>query len=480
MQPEDIPQFNDDDDTLDSLPLDELLRELAARQGKPKLSTSIDDEPDTSEIDATEEAVEHILAELASETRRAKPLRSPTPLAQPTPPAAQPEQVLKPLSVLLDAQLVAEEQLSSEPQEGLRPEPLPAQPVRAASSNQTLYILAGVFAFILIVIGLAVAIALGTRGLPPMLANLGQPAPAPTEPEATPLPTETISPTAVLPAEKPEDTEPTFSPAQAAPAPGDQVEQNNSLMAYIPASTFEMGNDTVTAESPAHRVSLDAFYIDVFEVTNAKWAECVDAGVCNLPGSTQGYDNQPYYSDADFADYPVAYVSWDAAQEFCAWRGTRLPTEAEWELAARFDPEDQSVSQYPWGSRPQRGNLNYCDSSCLLEDRTLRDPDFDDGYPQMSPVGAFERDVTALGIQDMGGNMVEWVSDWFSADYYASSPDENPTGPEEGTARTVRGGGWSLPVEFARSTRRAGFGPDTQAAGIGFRCAVGAADIETP
>lgn len=493
MDPDNIPQFNDDDSTQEipgedipeeDLPLEELLKRLAnkrsAEQIKESLGSAIENEPDTSEIDASNEAIESVLADIASETKATPAVRPPTPAAQPTPAAPKAEQFPKSLSALLDAQLAAEEQLTSDPQEGLREEDTVRAEVKQETNNgNPALIIVGVLGLLLLIGGLAALAAFLVGGL---FGPNEQPsvAEATGVVEATALPTETTTSDVVTPSEKPEDSEPTLVPTQppsGQPLPGDKVDQNGALMVYVPTSTFDMGSEQTPAERPIHTISLNAYFIDVFEVTNRQWATCVEEGICDLPGSTLGYDDQPYYGVPAFDNYPVAYVNWEAAQEFCAWRGTRLPTEAEWELAARYDPEDESLSNYPWGDRPQRGNLNFCDASCLLEEQSLRDQEFDDGYPQMAPVGQFERDVSALGVLDMGGNMVEWVNDWFSADYYAQSPAENPTGPAEGTARTVRGGGWSLPVEFARTTRRAGFGPDTQAAGIGFRCAVGAGSL---
>jgi len=283
------------------------------------------------------------------------------------------------------------------------------------------------------------------------------------------------SPTPVLPAEQVEPTE-EEAPTEEVTEDG-VIEQGGASMVYIPGGNFIMGNDDNAGESPAHAVTLDPYYIDQYEVTNALWAECVADGACVSPASRRDYADNPYYGEPEFDDYPVLYVNWGQAQAYCEWRGSSLPTEAQWEMAARYNAEDDALVTYPWGDDAIRENLNYCDSSCLLEDRTLRDQNYDDGYPQMSPVGAFEDDLSPNGLYDMGGNMAEWVADWFSGDYYAGSPDENPIGPEIGSARVVRGGAWSLPLNFAYSTRRAGFAPETQAASIGFRCAVSADEV---
>lgn len=256
----------------------------------------------------------------------------------------------------------------------------------------------------------------------------------------------------------------------------DHIAQNGVSMVYVPGGTFAMGSTEVPSEGPVHDVTLSPYYIDQYEVTNASWAACVADGPCNPPGETGAFDGSPYYGVTAFQDYPVVYISWDSAGAYCSWRGARLPTEAEWEMAARWDPDTKQVTTYPWGDDWDESRLNYCDSSCLIPD--FKDTTYDDDWPQMAKVGSFESGVSPLGVYDMAGNVAEWVADWYSRSYYEDSPATNPTGPASGTVRVVRSGGWSLDSFWNRSTARNNFTPDSEVASIGFRCAVSADQIE--
>jgi formylglycine-generating enzyme required for sulfatase activity len=237
-----------------------------------------------------------------------------------------------------------------------------------------------------------------------------------------------------------------------------------------------MGSNDRPNEAPIHAVTLSPYYIDQYEVTNASYALCVASGGCQPPGDTDAFDGTPYYGVEASNGYPAIYVSWYNADAYCRWRGARLPTEAEWEMAARWNPASGVVTMYPWGEW-DKTRLNYCDSSCLLPDSAFIDPTYDDGWPQMAPAGSFPAGISPVGAYDMAGNVAEWVADWYSATYYSVSPAENPTGPASGTARVVRGGGWSLDAIWARSTSRSHFGALSQVAGIGFRCAVSASAV---
>lgn len=256
-----------------------------------------------------------------------------------------------------------------------------------------------------------------------------------------------------------------------------RVIQGGVLMVSVLGGTFSMGSNERGNEQPIHNVTLDAYYIDLNEVTNGAWAICVEDGICNPPADTNAYDGTPYYGVSKFDDYPVIYVSWFDADTYCQWRGARLPTEAEWEMAARWNPETGSERMYPWGDEWNKARLNYCDSSCLLTDAPFRDLDFDDGWPHTSPVGTFSEGASAVGALDMAGNVAEWVSDWYSGDYYKVSPSKNPTGPVRGAGRGVRGGGWTLDALWNRSTARSFFSPEYQVAGVGFRCAIDADQV---
>ncbi len=225
--------------------------------------------------------------------------------------------------------------------------------------------------------------------------------------------------------------------------------QDGMVMVYVPAGPFKMGStDGEEDERPIHTVTLDAFWIDQTEVTNAMYALCVQAGACNAPVDTT------YYGDGAYANHPVVYVDWYQASNYCAWVGGRLPTEAEWEKAARGGLEGK---RYPWGDElptcqaGARNGAQYrgCDGLTVA-------------------VGTFQ--PNGYGLYDMAGNVWEWVSDWYDPDYYRNSPASNPTGPISGGGRVLRGGSWFDYVKDIRSAVRHGAIPDYSNDFAGFRC----------
>ncbi len=225
-------------------------------------------------------------------------------------------------------------------------------------------------------------------------------------------------------------------------------------MVFVPAGPFEMGNNFgPDDEKPAHTVTLDAFWIDRTEVTNAIYARRVQADICQSPSEKSSSTRNSYYGNSRYADYPVVNVSWNDAKRYCAWAGRRLPTEAEWEKAARGT--DGRV--YPWGdSAPSSERLNF---SVNLGDTT--------------PVGLYPEGASPYGALDMAGNVLEWVADWYAADYYWNSPDQNPEGPESSDIRVLRGGAWGFVEDTDRTTARFMY----EQSGIsinrfGFRCAL--------
>jgi serine/threonine-protein kinase len=227
-------------------------------------------------------------------------------------------------------------------------------------------------------------------------------------------------------------------------------------MIYVPPGDFLMGaadSDTEAGadEKPQHLVYLDAFWIDLTEVTNSMYARCVEAGACSPPDKESSKTRLGYYGDEHYADYPVIYVSWQDAQDYCSWAGRRLPTEAEWEKAARGT--DGWI--YPWGN--ERPNSRYLNFNNQVGDTT--------------PAGFYPPGASPYGAFDMAGNVAEWVADWYSEDAYASSEVRNPSGPETGEYRVLRGGSWFNPPRAVRTTFRlwnlAGLGFETG----GFRCA---------
>ncbi len=196
----------------------------------------------------------------------------------------------------------------------------------------------------------------------------------------------------------------------------------------ISAGCFDMGNgffgEGDMAETPVHEVCISAFEMDVHEITNAEYAACVDDGGCTAPSNSNSGTRSPYYGDQAYVDFPVIYVDWFQADEYCAWAGKRLPTEAEWEYAARGG---LAGNRYPWGATLSSTDANYSS--------TVGDTSAAESYP---PNG--------YGLYDMAGNVREWTADWYDWSYYGVSPTNDPTGPATGVYRTLRGGSWySLP-----------------------------------
>ena len=215
-------------------------------------------------------------------------------------------------------------------------------------------------------------------------------------------------------------------------------------------------------ELPRHRVNLDAFWIDRTEVTNAQYAKCVEAGSCTPPRFDWSRTHDTYYGDSTYDDYPVVFVNWEQADAYCRWAGVRLPTEAEWEYAAR-GPE---ALIYPWGNEFDGTRLNYCDTNC--GDREA-DETFDDGYEDTAPVGSYPTGASWCGALDMSGNVWEWAADWFHQ--YGQGPDDNPTGPSSGDYRTWRGGSWENTPKDTRSAIRNWIASRSTGESTGFRCA---------
>jgi len=247
----------------------------------------------------------------------------------------------------------------------------------------------------------------------------------------------------------------TPSPTSALGIGSSMTGKDGMMLLYIPAGEFTMGSDvSEDDEKPIHTVYLDAFWIDKTEVTNVMYSKCVQDSVCDTPTSINSVRHEIYFGDSRFYDYPVIYMDWSMAKTYCTWAGRRLPTEAEWEKAARGD--DRRI--YPWGNTIMGNNLlNY---NYLIGDTTK--------------VGEYLNGASPYGGLDMAGNVWEWVSDWYDDTYYANSPPINPLGPEFGTNRVLRGGSWRNPSKNVSSSFRIAYPPNESYNNFGFRCAVSA------
>lgn len=247
---------------------------------------------------------------------------------------------------------------------------------------------------------------------------------------------------------------------------------DGAALILVPAGEFLMGSDPEEpyfwgAETPKHAIYLDAFWVYSTEVTNAMYGECVAANACPMPIETGSRTHSNYYGNPTFADYPVIYVTYSGAESYCEWAGGRLPTEAEWEKAAR----GTDGRLFPWGNEPLSSTVaNFCDIGCPNPDEI--EAELDDGYRDVAPVGSFPTGASPYGALDMAGNVLEWVSDWYSQTYYASSPYENPTGAANGTRHPIRGGSWFSGHAGLRPAARASLAPDTGYDTLGFRCVV--------
>jgi formylglycine-generating enzyme required for sulfatase activity len=234
-------------------------------------------------------------------------------------------------------------------------------------------------------------------------------------------------------------------------APPASSPKESMPMVFVSAGTFEMGNDHFRDERPAHLIIMNSFWIDQTEVTNGQYQQCATEDVCQPPQRFDSYSRPQYYDNSEFANFPVIYVTWDDADTFCRWAGRRLPTEAEWERAAR----GPDARIYPWGNQlPSPGLLNY---------------DFRIG--DTSAVGSYPLGASPYGVLDMAGNVNEWVADWYEADYYSQSPRSDPQGPVRTGYRVVRGGSWLDNRNYVRSGLRLSYPPESAFVDLGFRCA---------
>ena len=326
-----------------------------------------------------------------------------------------------------------------------------------------------------------------------------------------PTSTPTLTPTRRPPTPRPTPTKtptPRPTPTPNEPAAGATREIDGITFVYVPAGEFLMGsteaeveallcNQTtgncerawVEPEMPQHTVVLDGFWISRIEVTNAQWQTFMQA---------DGYSTQRYWTsegwrwrtenaiitapgqwtDSDFngQNYPVVGVSWYESAAYASWLADRtgiairLPTEAEWEKSAR----GTQGRVYPWGNDWDASRANYCDSNCPND---WKDIEYSDGYALTAPVGSYAAGASPYGALDMAGNVREWVGDWY-ANSYVGAGQRNPTGPDSGGSRVVRGGSWTNKPAYVRSAFRNWYVPDARNFDVGFRLV--APDLSQP
>jgi len=266
------------------------------------------------------------------------------------------------------------------------------------------------------------------------------------------------------------------------------------VMVFVPGGEFQMGSTDeavdyaldlcngyggicdrrwLVNEQPAHTVVLDGFWLDSVEVSNAQFSAFLNEQGNQIEAAMTwlhvGDEDclvevrdgkfQPLHG---YADHPAVEVSWYGAAAYCTWAGARLPTEAEWEYAAR-GPQSRI---FPWGDTFDGARLNYCDASCDLD---WADGALEDGHARTSPVGSFSSGQSWCGASDLAGNLWEWVADWYGP--YSAERQVNPAGPDDGIFRVLRGGAWSNSADYARCAFRDGGTPFRTYYNVGFRCA---------
>ncbi len=282
--------------------------------------------------------------------------------------------------------------------------------------------------------------------------------------QPTPIPAVTAFPTNAI------NLNPTAAPGGNQAAGSTRNSNDGMTEIYIPTGTFTQGGldpNATQDEKPAHKVTMHAYWIDKFDVTNAMYLQCVSAGACNPPQSFSSKTVTNYFNNKDYNDYPVVQVTWGDAAAYCKWAGRRLPTEAEWEYAAR----GTTINTYPWGNdAPDNTRAN-----------------FNSAVGDTTKVGSFPAGASPFGVLDMAGNVYQWVSDFYDANYYSKGVVLNPTGPTARTnffGRVIKGGSFqdvAADIRIANRPQALGPNPDAQQgsaaylgtfdAKIGFRCA---------
>jgi len=240
---------------------------------------------------------------------------------------------------------------------------------------------------------------------------------------------------------------------QTPPIPSDAKtsSKDGMIQVFVPAGEFTMGageDKTDDTNTPRHIVYLDAYWIDRVEVTNSMYLKCMQAGGCTPPVS-----HNLYYNNWVYRDHPVVYITWFQANDYCEWADRRLPTEAEWEKAARGANDWRP---YPWGfDDPNPRLANYTDTDIHESVSSFR-----------YPLGA-----SPYGVLNMSGNVREWIADWYDPNYYAVSPYANPKGPETGKERSLRSGSYNETDRGVSIIKRYRHEPQSAGLSRGFRCA---------
>jgi formylglycine-generating enzyme required for sulfatase activity len=238
-------------------------------------------------------------------------------------------------------------------------------------------------------------------------------------------------------------------------------------MRYVACGAVLLGSDPgegAADEEPEHAAMISAYCIDAVEATTGAYLECVRDGSCSPPHSPSSATRTLYFGAAEYSGHPVVHVEWSQAQRYCRWAGKRLPTEAEWEKAARGGCSrvtgacvDGDDATWPWGEAPPECAVSHLDG---CGDDTVAG-------------GSLAGDVASTGVMDLGGNVREWVSDWYAGDAYgrAGAAGSDPAGPADGTLRVLRGGGWRSDADAARAAHRDALPPVFAGDDVGFRCA---------
>lgn len=235
-----------------------------------------------------------------------------------------------------------------------------------------------------------------------------------------------------------------------------RTQNNASEQVFVPAGAFLAGDQTDVGDPDevVHQVYIDSFWIDRFLVTNGQFAKCPE-NICGQPESFISHKRpNGYYGVPEFKNYPVMELTWSQAEAFCEWKGGRLPTEAEWEKAAGWNPVSGQMQPYPWGNEPPDDSLANYDNVDL----------------DTTEVGAYPKGVSPVGAYDMIGNVWEWIYDWYGP--YDLNQQINPMGPSSGELKVVKGGSWSNDTKliFLRVANRGKDFPNNATNEKGFRC----------